>query len=400
MTRDKKSMGRLVHFGAGNIGRAFIGRLFGLGGWEVVFVDIQRDIIDRINQQGSYRVVIKEFGQKDQELVIPNIRAVDSRNTSEVVKEICRAQLLSTSVGSSVLPAIAPVIAAGILARPGQSDPIDIILAENLHEGSVVMRNLLLPYFPQDFPINERVGLVETSIGKMVPLMTPEERAKDPTLVFSEAYNTLILDRKGFLGPVPELEDILPVDRIDAYVDRKLFIHNMGHAAAAYLTYAHDPSIQYIWEGLADKAVLEQVHTAMRQSASAVLASYPEVFSHRDLEEHIEDLLHRFQNRALGDTVFRVGKDLPRKLGRSDRLVGAMRLAEEHGISYDMIARVYIAACTFFSHEPESDMAPEDLAFHRKYHGDLEQILTEVSGLRIMDPVDEAVIKTIREAMG
>ena len=50
------------------------------------------------------------------------------------------------------------------------------------------------------------------------------------------------------------------------------------------------------------------------------------------LEAHTHDLLRRFTNRALGDTIFRLGRDPLRKLAPKDRLVGAARLAEKAGI--------------------------------------------------------------------
>ena len=41
---------------------------------------------------------------------------------------------------------------------------------------------------------------------------------------------------------------------------------------------------------------------------------------HADLEDHIDDLIYRFRNKALQDTIFRVGQDLTRKLSYDDRL--------------------------------------------------------------------------------
>ncbi len=393
-------MSKLVHFGAGNIGRAFIGRIFGLQGWDVVFVDIDRDIITRINQQNGYRIVIKEYGKADKELMIPHIRAVDSRAEKQVIQEIITADLISTSVGSKILPVIAPLIAEGIQARSEHTDaPINIILAENLHDGRMVFEHMLLPYFPATFPFREQIGIIETSIGKMVPLMKKEENAQDPTLIYSEAFNTLILGKKWFLGPIPQVDDLLFVDRIDAYVDRKLFIHNLGHAVTAYLSYAFDPSLQYIWQGLSEPVIMSQVRATMRQSADAVQAAYPEVFTIQELGDHIDDLIQRFQNRALGDTIFRVGKDLPRKLSRNDRIVGAMLLAEKQHLPYDLIARAYIKAGTFYSQAPEKTMFPEDIAFHRNYHGDIMRILDEVSRLDESDPADASIIHTIERVM-
>ena len=45
-----------VHFGAGNIGRGFIGNLLNESGYEVCFVDVNSDMIDRINSDKSYLV--------------------------------------------------------------------------------------------------------------------------------------------------------------------------------------------------------------------------------------------------------------------------------------------------------------------------------------------------------
>ena len=63
----------------------------------------------------------------------------------------------------------------------------------------------------------------------------------------------------------------------------------------------------------------------MWESGRALIAKYPHVFGEADQEKSIEDLLRRFFNRALGDTVFRVGRDLRRKLGPNDRFIAAMR---------------------------------------------------------------------------
>ena len=50
-------------FGAGKIGRSFIGQLFGLSGYEVVFSDIDAELVNLLNCKKSYTVVIK--GEKE-----------------------------------------------------------------------------------------------------------------------------------------------------------------------------------------------------------------------------------------------------------------------------------------------------------------------------------------------
>ena len=53
-------MQKLVLFGAGKIGRSFIAQLFSKAGYETLFIDIDMQLIERINQRNKYNVVIKD----------------------------------------------------------------------------------------------------------------------------------------------------------------------------------------------------------------------------------------------------------------------------------------------------------------------------------------------------
>ena len=228
--------------------------------------------------------------------------------------------------GKNVLERIIPVIAAGLVQRntnnPGT--PLDIILAENMRSAADFVGGQLKKNLPSSFPVETLVGLVETSIGKMVPIIPQAELEKDPLVVFAESYNTLIVDRKGFKSPIPEIKGLAPKNNIKAWVDRKAFIHNMGHATAAYYGYALHPEAVYMYEVLDDPEVLQFTRAVMLQSADILLAAYPDDFTAIDLISHIDDLISRFRNKALRDTIFRVGQDLARKLGADDRFMGAI----------------------------------------------------------------------------
>jgi mannitol-1-phosphate 5-dehydrogenase len=226
------------------------------------------------------------------------------------------------------------------------------------------------------------MGLVETSIGKMVPIMPGEVREEDPLLCWAETYNTLIVDGDAFRLPVPEVQDLYPVSPIAPWVDRKLYIHNMGHAAAAYLGFLNNPKADYIWEVLESTAVIDQVRTAMSCSAEALASAYPASFSRRELSAHVDDLLARFRNRALGDTVYRVGRDLPRKLSREDRIVGAIETALRQGIDPTPIVDVFHAAPHFAKPGPDGTLFPSDAEFARQFAQQGEEwLLHQVVGV-------------------
>ncbi len=200
---------------------------------------------------------------------------------------------------------------------------------------------------PSDYPLDALVGLVETSIGKMVPIMSQRDLEADPLQVFAESYNSLIVAKHGFKNPVPDVEFLSPKENIKAWVDRKLFIHNLGHATAAYLGFRKNPAWIYIYEALDDPLILEATRQTMLQSADILMALYPGEFTGSQLEAHVDDLLQRFKNKALGDTIFRVGCDLYRKLSPEDRLVAPLKTAIRYGKPYDRIMEALVAALSF-----------------------------------------------------
>ena len=271
------------------------------------------------------------------------------------------AALLGVSVGKNVWPHIAKQLAIALQERQEKAPdrPLDIILAENIHNAAKYSADLLRSHLPATFPLGEYVGLVETSIGKMVPVQTGD----NPLIVRAEPYNELIVDRKGFLNRVPTIPDIHPVHPIAAYVDRKLFIHNLGHASAAYLGNAEHPEKRYIAEVLDDPAVFSQVRKTMQQSMEVLLHIYPKVFTRKDLERHMDDLLFRFGNRALKDTVFRVGRDLRRKLHFDDRLMGIIIEAQRIGMAWDRIGHVYRTALSFDAVDDNGEPWQPDIEF-------------------------------------
>lgn len=371
---------KLVLFGAGKIGRSFIGQLFSTGGYEVVFIDTNKDVIDALNYLGHYKVIIKS--EKEEILNINNVRGVYADDKQQVTNEIATAGILAVSVGLEGLDRIFPVLAEGLIKRQAifNSSAIDIIIAENMRNADAYFKQNLKRLLPLKYPFDKLVGLVETSIGKMVPIMQKKDLQEDILQVFAEPYNTLILNKKGFKNPIPAINGLSPKENMKAWVDRKLFIHNLGHSAAAYLGYVYNSGFIYLDEVLAVPEIYKEVRETMLQSADILLNKYPGEFTPIQLEEHIDDLLLRFQNKALGDTLFRVGCDLLRKLGPEDRLAGAIRSALELNLSYEKILYALVCGCHFRAKDEDGRMFSGDLNFVRLYQKGIQKVLTDLCG--------------------
>lgn len=401
-------MPTLLLFGAGNIGRSFIAQIFARNGWEVVFADINDRVVDEINRRRSYEVIIKHPDGRDEAISVEGVRAVSARDRAAVRELLAHADLAATAVGAAALPAVATLIGEGLRARAARRPgaPLDVILAENVRDAAAIVREAVAGAVSDATSGDEAnpaatLGLVQTSIGKMVPLVPAEVSDRDPLVVFAEPYNTLIVDAKGFLGGVPELPQLKAVENIRAYVDRKLFVHNLGHAAVAYLGFRTAPEVRTIAGAVAIEEVRAGAAAAMEEACAALASEYPADFTSASLADDVADLLTRFANPALGDTIFRVGRDLPRKLARDDRIVGAMLLAARHRLACRAIARVYRAAVDFRATDDSGARFPADEGVTAlAEHDGLDAVVTDISGLEPDRRPDTAVVAAIREAGG
>lgn len=338
-------MKKAVMYGAGNIGRGFIGKVFSDSGYKVCFIDIDKKLIDAFNKDKEYyvKIVADDFERLEK---VKNVYAVDA-NSDQAVQEIAECDIMATSVGVNALPYIVDNIAKGIRMRMSMgSRPLDIILAENLIDVDARMRQMIYEKLnPEEQKWAEQhLGLVEASIGRMVPPLTEEEREKSPLLIAVEPYSELPVDSLGFKGPIPDLVGLKPFTPFDFYIKRKLFLHNMGHAICAYLGW--EKQYQYISEAIRDQVIYKKTKSAMELIVQALAKEYPQI-PVKEIEANKDDLLYRFHNRALKDTIERVAKDPIRKLQPNDRLVGAARYCLDSGIRPDEIVEGIAAALKY-----------------------------------------------------
>ncbi len=366
---------KAVMYGAGNIGRGFIGLLLSQSGYEVSFVDVNDTVIGAMNDAHRYPVdILLESGTKEE--WAENISCVDGKNPEAVAEAIANSHVMATAVGVNILKFIAAPIAGGLKKRwaEGNMTPFNIIICENLIGADKVLHDLIAENLSEEEKKNldSLVGFVEASIGRMVPVQTPEMQKGNPLRVCVEAYDILPLDKAAVKGDFPPIKNVIWYTPFEFYIERKLFIHNMGHAMTAY--FGDILGCEYIWQAIENPTVELLVIRAM--TASAIALAKRHGGDTASLFAHVQDLIRRFANRGLGDTVKRVGGDIRRKLSAGDRLVGALNMCRAEGVD-SLYIEAAIAAALCFSHD---DVLKEKSA---------EEILEEYSQLsdtgRILD---------------
>lgn len=375
------SLPTVLQFGAGNIGRGFMGHIFTAAGYEVVFVDVSPDLVDALNRHREYPLRLAG-PDRFETLQIQPVRAVDGRDVDAVARELERCDFACTAVGVPALRHIAPVLAAGVRQR---ERPLDVILCENQLHCSQLLRGLLEPHLsPEELA---RVGLVESVVGRMVPVVSEADRQTDPLLVVAEDYPNLPVDQAGFLQPPPRVPALRVVGNFSAYVERKLYIHNMGHAVAAYLGFQR--GFTYVHEAVADPEIEAAVGDAMAETCLALHRKHG--IDREDLEAERRTLLRRFRNPALNDTLLRVGRDPIRKLRVDDRLVGAALTCLDWDVEPAQIVRGIGAA---FHFDPEGDPAAQEVQQTLREHG-VEAAVLRYCGQRPDGELGRRIVKEL-----
>jgi len=349
-------MKKAVMYGGGNIGRGFIGQVMFQAGYAVSFVDVNKELLASLNEKKEYPVRILK-GDSYDEVMVQNVSGIDGNDLEAVSKAIAEADLCATAVGVNVLKFVAKPFKEGIVRRftEGNKKPLDIIICENLIGADEFLKGMISDLMTEEEQIFlDKVGFVEASIGRMVPIQTDEMKDGNPLRVCVERYDRLPVDKAAFKGEIPAIENLVPYTPFSYYIERKLFVHNMGHATTAYLGQLN--GCNEIWESIGIPDVELIALRAMQSSALAMSKKYG--VAYEDLNNHVENLIYRFSNKQLGDTCARVGGDIKRKLSPNDRMIGALNLCIEQGVATDYIEAA-IAASLLFRREGEEPMTPE-----------------------------------------
>ena len=338
-------MKKFIMYGAGNIGRGFIGQLFSESGYSVGFIDINEQVISKLNSDKRYPINVVS-NDSNIEKFVENVYGIDGNDLELVANEIASCDVLATAIGVNVLKFIAKPLSLGLKKRfENKAKPLNIIICENLIGADAYLKGLIKAQLPEyEKEIDENIGFVEASIGRMVPALSEDKKQGNFLRVAVEPYNILPVDKDAFKGEIPEVKNLYPFSPFNLFIQRKLFMHNMSHATCAYLGYLKNS--EYIYSAIDDYEIRYCAYRVLTESALAL--SIENNVDIKVLLEHAENLLYRFQNTALGDTVARVGKDTIRKLSENDRLIGALNLCEKHGVSCDMLC-LPIASAMFFN---------------------------------------------------
>lgn len=333
-------MKQVIQIGAGNIGRGFMGAILEQAGWHVTFADVSKAIISEINEKKCYTVHVQDV--ESAEITVRNIDGVLS-GSDEFLEKAAYCDLITTAVGPRVLPVIAVSIAEGLRRRmaAGNGACMNVICCENGLRTTTRLKNEVVKHLN-----TEELAFVEAHVGFAdcaVDRICPKPNFVSPLDAAVESYYEWDVERAAWKGELPEVAGMTFVDDLMAYLERKLFTLNSGHAICAYL--GHLKGYRTIRESIADPVIGETVYRAIYESGEGLIRAFS--FDAAAHHAYIDRIFRRYQNPFLEDEVIRVGREPIRKLDPADRLVKPMRTAVSYGLPVDHLVVGTAAALRF-----------------------------------------------------
>ncbi|MGN7978791.1 mannitol-1-phosphate 5-dehydrogenase [Microbacterium sp. 22195] len=370
---------KAVHFGAGNIGRGFVGLLLHQGGYELVFSDVAAALVDAINAADEYTV--HEVGDGGADTVVTGFRAINSAEDPEgLIAEIADADVVTTAVGPTVLRFVAAPILDALRRRDAQAAPLQVMACENAIGATDLLRQEIIARAGEDWgALAGRAVFANTAVDRIVPGQ-PEGAGIDVTV---EPFFEWAIERGPFGANPPRIPGAHFVDDLAPYIERKLFTVNTGHAATAYL--GAQAGYERIADALADEAISAAVAAALEETSALLAVKHG--LDPSELAEYRATILRRFANPALPDTVWRVGRQPLRKLSRHERFIGPAAEAVEAGLSAEALL-VAIAAALAFDDPADEQSVELQRRLRTEEPGPLA---LEVTGLEEQHPLLPAV---------
>ncbi len=318
---------KAIHFGAGNIGRGFIGFILHENNYDLIFVDINKDIINLLNQKKKYNIhLLKDPVTK---INVDNVSALNSvEDLDQVILEIMQADLITTSLGQNNLTYIVKIIISGIEKRIDNNinTNLDIIACENGIKVSSYLKEIIYQNLTNkqiDY-CNKFIGFVDSAVDRIVP----NQENQNLLDVQVEAGYEWVLD-KTQIKRNNQLENVIYTDNLLFFNQRKLLTVNLAHAQIGYM--GHYYGYKYVNQAIEDPIIYKSVQTSLLNIRTALSLEFD--FDDQEQQKYIALTIERFKNKLIFDEVTRVARNPELKLGINERFIKPLLQLENAGLN-------------------------------------------------------------------
>ncbi|QWQ38529.1 mannitol-1-phosphate 5-dehydrogenase [Gemella sp. zg-570] len=359
-----------LHFGAGNIGRGFIGELLNKSGYHVTFVDINEEVVENLKNRDTYK--IKVLDNKVEEVIIDNFYGLNIATEKEkLVEYVGNVELITTSIGPNVLPIIAKDIAAGLSKKYKDNNTkfLDIVACENMIEGSNFLKNEIFKNLS-----SEEISFVEKYVGfpnSAVDRIVPAQKHDDVLLVEVEKFCEWVVEvDKIKVQANKNIQGVNYVKDLNPFIERKLFTVNTGHAALSYI--ASYKGINLVSDAAQAEEVRESFIKVLEETSALLVAKWN--FDTEDMDKYRKKTIKRFENKLIVDNVARICRTPIRKLGENERFIKPIKECIERNLEFENLAKTCAYILKFKAEDDEQALKLQNLLAKKSVKETIKEI--------------------------
>ncbi|MDR3022378.1 MAG: mannitol-1-phosphate 5-dehydrogenase [Clostridiales bacterium] len=371
-----------VHFGAGNIGRGFIGQLLNKSGYEVCFIDVNDNLIEALNQAKSYD--IKIAGGKNETIHIDRVWGINSQtNFNALADVIKKCEIITVSVGVNILPYVAKTLAKALEIRLIATKKIvNIFACENVIGGSSILKKHVYEHLNsgQKLDCDKYCGFPNTAVDRIVP----QQDCQDLLTVCVEPFYEWVINHSEVLGEHKKIEGATYVSDLTPFIERKLFTVNTGHCTIAYAGafFGHDT----ITESINDSQVRTILEGVLSETGQLLIKKHN--FDKVQHSRYIQKIVQRFANIEIADQVARVARQPIRKLGPSERFVKPAQEILNMGGNPINLAKIIAMTLLYMDKQDEESLKLQSFL---KVNG-IQQALLQFSWIEKNSPLAKLIL--------
>lgn len=374
---------KAVHFGAGNIGRGFIGEILFKNDFSIDFVDINATIIDALKERQAYEIELASEGKE--RIAVDHVNGLNNQTEPDaVVAAVADADIVTTAIGPNILPFIAELIAKGIQERraEGNQQPLDVIACENMIGGSQFLFSKVKDFLNEEdlVYVDKFVGFPNAAVDRIVPIQHHE----DPLFVSVEPFSEWLVDATQSKNKDVRLDGVGYVEDLEPYIERKLFSVNTGHATTAYTGSFY--GYETIGEAIKDEKVLAQLKNVLQETGTLLVAKWN--FDQVEHEKYRNKIVNRFANPYISDDITRVARTPIRKLGYDERFIRPIREAKERGLSYQHLLEV-VAMILQYNDPADKESVELQNLLKEKPVREVVQEVTKLTDEALLDEIEQ-----------
>ncbi|ASP28491.1 mannitol-1-phosphate 5-dehydrogenase [Spiroplasma corruscae] len=338
---------KILHYGAGNIGRGFIAPILFDSNkvTEFYFADTNQELINKLNNESSYEVI--ELSEVNKSKIVNGYKAILVSEIKEKIN-LSDIDIITTSIGSNNLKYIKEDIINFIKEKEKDNKTLIIMCCEN---GEKVSSSFEKDISKEYLFNKEMIKFVDVMVDRIVPNDTSNELN-----IKVEPYFSWVADENNWPKQVEKLSTINYTKNIDAEICKKVWMLNGSHAALAWKEWKRNKFskkiINVALNDSNDKTLLDFLKNYLLEMSQIVEVAFN--YNRKELDKFIESVISRFTNIYIKDDFERVARNTIKKLQLDERILKPYLISVKNNLDCKNIKETILNGITY-NNEKDDD---------------------------------------------